>query len=60
LYCTLSPCISCARLIFQSGIKKVYFHSSYAQYKGLSIDEGVAFLRKFGVETVQYELEAGL
>ena len=60
LYCTLSPCISCARLIFQSGIKKVYFHSSYAQYKGLSVDEGVAFLRKFGVETVQYELEAGL
>jgi dCMP deaminase len=57
LYCTLSPCISCARLIFQSGIKKVYFHSSYAQYKGLAVDEGVAFLRKFGVETVQYQLD---
>ena len=57
LYCTLSPCISCARLIFQSGIKKVYFHSSYAQYKGLCVDEGVAFLRKFGVETVQYQLD---
>ncbi|MEY2800166.1 MAG: hypothetical protein RI934_1154 [Bacteroidota bacterium] len=56
LYCTLSPCISCARLIFQSGIKKVYFHSSYAQYKGLLVDEGVEFLRKFGVETVQYQL----
>ena len=58
LYCTLSPCISCARLIFQSGIKKVYYHASYAQYKGLAVDEGVAFLRKFGVETVQYELDA--
>ena len=57
LYCTLSPCISCARLIFQSGIKKVYFHSSYAQFKGLVVDEGVAFLRKFGVETVQYQLD---
>ena len=56
LYCTLSPCISCARLIFQSGIKKVYFHSSYARYKGLLVDEGVEFLRKFGVETVQYQL----
>lgn len=56
LYCTLSPCISCARLIFQSGIKKVYFHSSYAQYKGLPVDEGVEFLRKFGVETIQYQL----
>jgi dCMP deaminase len=54
LYCTLSPCISCARLIFQSGIKKVYYHASYAQYKGLPVDEGVAFLIKFGIETVQY------
>jgi dCMP deaminase len=58
LYCTLSPCISCARLIFQSGIKKVYLHSSYAQYKGLATDEGVAFLRKFGVETIQYQLDS--
>jgi dCMP deaminase len=60
LYCTLSPCISCARLIFQSGIKKVYFHSSYAQYKGLATDEGVAFLRKFGVETIQYQLDSAV
>ena len=31
LYLTLSPCLSCARLIFSSGIKKVWFKNSYAE-----------------------------
>ncbi len=52
LYLTLSPCLSCARIIFTSGIKKVIYKSSYARYKGLPYDEGVDFLTKFGVETV--------
>lgn len=50
LYCTLSPCIACARLILTSGIKHVYFKNSYANYKGLESDEGVDFLNRFGVE----------
>ncbi|RYF16347.1 MAG: cytidine deaminase, partial [Flavobacteriales bacterium] len=50
LYTTLSPCIACARLILSSGIKLVYYSQSYAAYKGLPSDEGVDFLRKFGVE----------
>ena len=54
LYVTLSPCIACARVIFTIGIKKVFYIHSYAQYKGLPSDEGVDFLRKFGVEVVQY------
>jgi dCMP deaminase len=54
LYVTLSPCISCARIIFSMKIKKVIFLNSYAAYKGLPTDEGVEFLRKFGVEVVQY------
>lgn len=49
LYTTLSPCISCARLIFSSGIKRVYYKYSYAEYKGLNSDEGVDFLNRFGV-----------
>lgn len=49
LYTTLSPCIACARLIFASGIRHVYYKSSYAEYKGLGSDEGVDFLNKFGV-----------
>ena len=54
LYVTLSPCIACARVIFTIGIKKVYYINSYAEYKGLPSDEGVDFLRKFGVEVVKY------
>lgn len=54
LYTTLSPCIACARLILSSGIKVVYFKDSYAAYKGLSSDEGVDFLKRFGVEVNKY------
>lgn len=54
LYVTLSPCISCARVIYTVGITKVYFKKSYAQYKGIPNDEGVDFLRRFGVEVLQY------
>ncbi|MDQ7949209.1 MAG: dCMP deaminase family protein [Pedobacter sp.] len=53
LYTTLSPCIACARLILSSGIKDVYFKDSYAAYKGLASDEGVDFLRRFGVSVLQ-------
>ncbi len=56
LYITLSPCLPCARLIYSSGIKKVYFKSSYAEYKGLPSDEGVDFLNRFGVEARKLEL----
>ena len=55
LYVTLSPCIACARVIYTTGIKKVYFKDSYAKFKGLTADEGVDFLRKFGVEVIEYK-----
>ena len=55
LYLTLSPCIACARIIYSSGIKKVWFKASYAEYKGLPSDEGVDFLNKFGVECMKAE-----
>lgn len=54
LYVTLSPCLACSRIIYTMGIKKVLYFKSYAEYKGLSSDEGVDFLRRFGVEAVQY------
>ncbi|WP_260409372.1 deoxycytidylate deaminase [Pedobacter cryoconitis] len=54
LYTTLSPCIACARLILSSGIKVVVFKDSYAAYKGLPSDEGVDFLKRFGVEVNKY------
>lgn len=49
LYLTLSPCLPCARIIFSSGVKKVVYLRSYAEYKGLPSDEGVDFLKLFGV-----------
>jgi dCMP deaminase len=59
LYITLSPCIACARVIFTTGIRKVWFLHSYASFKGLSTDEGVDFLRRFGVDVEQYIPPAG-
>lgn len=53
LYVTLSPCIACARVIFSTGIKKVFYKHSYAEYKKIAVDEGVDFLRKFGVEVLR-------
>ena len=58
LYVTLSPCIACARVIFTTGLKKVFFKDSYAKFKGLPNDEGVDFLRRFGVEVIEYINEA--
>lgn len=54
LYVTLSPCISCARVIFTTGIKRVIYLKSYADYKGLKADEGVDFLLKFGIDVSRY------
>jgi dCMP deaminase len=55
LYITLSPCIACARVIFTVGIKKVFYKDSYARFKGLDTDEGVDFLKRFGVDVIQYK-----
>lgn len=54
LYITLSPCIACARVIFTIGIKKVVYLNSYAEYKGIASDEGIDFLKKFGVEILRH------
>jgi dCMP deaminase len=54
LYLTLSPCLPCARLIFSSGIRKVLYKNSDAQFKGLASDEGVDFLTRFGVEVIHF------
>lgn len=54
LYVTLSPCIACARTIYSMKIAKVIFLHSYAAYKGIGTDEGVDFLRRFGVTVEAY------
>jgi dCMP deaminase len=57
LYVTLAPCLACARIIYSMGIAKVLYMYSYAEYKGLPEDEGIAFLKKFGVVAEKYAKE---
>jgi len=57
LYVTLAPCLACARIIFSMGISRVIYLFSYAEYKGIGSDEGVDFLRKFGVRVDKYAKE---
>ncbi|MXV17771.1 deoxycytidylate deaminase [Hufsiella ginkgonis] len=57
LYLTLSPCLACAKLIFSSGISRVFFKNSYAEFKGWPGDEGVDFLNRFGVPTTKFLIE---
>ncbi|MFC4872986.1 deoxycytidylate deaminase [Negadavirga shengliensis] len=54
LYVTLAPCLPCARIIYSMGIHKVMYMYSYAEYKGLTEDEGITFLRKFGISVEKY------
>ena len=45
LYITLSPCKECSKLIIQSGITRVVFHSAYKD------SSGIDFLTEYGVKT---------
>lgn len=51
LYVTASPCIECAKLIIQSGIKRVVYGEEYR------IIDGVELLRKAGIEVDFIEVE---
>lgn len=45
LYVTASPCIECAKLIIQAGIKRVVYKDEYR------LTDGVDLLRRAGIET---------
>jgi dCMP deaminase len=47
LFVTHSPCLDCAKLIFQSGICSVFYRNSYRN------TEGIAFLERSGVKVEQ-------
>jgi len=44
MFITHSPCLDCAKLIFQSGIKRVFYSEKYRD------DTGTQFLKKSGIE----------
>jgi dCMP deaminase len=50
LFVTHSPCLDCAKIIYQSGIRHVYFGRSYRD------NAGVDFLRKSGVTVEQLDV----
>lgn len=51
LYVTASPCIDCAKLIIQSGIRRVVYGEKYR------LDDGVKLLERAGIETKYVNLE---
>lgn len=50
LYVTSSPCIECAKLIIQSGIKRIVYADSYHSMDGIDL------LKRVGIEIVKVEL----
>lgn len=53
LYVTASPCVECAKLIIQAGIRRVVFSELYR------ITDGIDLLRRAGIETEYLHLEQG-
>ncbi|MGI6074515.1 MAG: dCMP deaminase family protein [Fermentimonas sp.] len=50
MYVTSSPCIECAKLIIQSGIKRVVYSDSYR------LNDGIELLKRAGIEVVGIEV----
>ena len=46
MFVTHSPCLDCAKLVYQAGIKQVYFRTQYRD------SAGIDFLKKSGVQVI--------
>jgi len=51
LYITASPCLECAKLIIQSGIRRVVFCDNYRT------EDGIELLKRAGIESIFINLE---
>jgi len=51
LFITTAPCIHCAKAIFQSGIKNIYYRDTYRD------NNGIEFLEKGGVSVNRYPIQ---
>ena len=49
IFITHSPCLDCAKLIYQSGIRRVWYGAEYRN------SAGPEFLRKSGVEVIKFD-----
>ena len=50
LYVTSSPCIECAKLIIQAGIKRVVFNEIYR------LTDGIELIKRAGIECCQLDI----
>lgn len=50
LYVTASPCIECAKLIIQSGIRRVVYAEKYR------LDDGIKLMERAGISVEYHEL----
>ena len=50
LYVTDAPCLECAKLIIQAGIKRVVYVIEY------SVRDGIELLRRAGIEVCKYDV----
>jgi len=51
IFITHAPCLDCAKLIYQSGIKRVFYRDSYRN------TDGITFLEKSNITVIQIEKE---
>ena len=51
MFVTCSPCMECAKLIHQAGIRRVFYGHIYRN------DDGLKFLEKCNIETIQIKDE---
>jgi len=49
IYITLAPCVTCAKMIINAGIKKVIYSDTYSEQMAMDI------FRRAGVEVVQWQ-----
>lgn len=49
MFITHSPCMECAKLIYQSGIRRVFYDKDYRD------DSGINFLKKSGISVERIE-----
>ena len=51
MYVPASPCIECAKLIIQAGIKRVVYSEHYR------LEDGIELLKRAGIEVIYTELD---
>lgn len=58
LYCTLHPCVDCAKSIIQAGIREVVYHSDSNAHYIESFEKSKSMLEECGVLIRQYVISS--